>query len=254
MRFFDVRRLHVVQRLVCAGVVSAAVLWGSVAASSLNVSPVRLELAPGQSSGTIEVNNRGDRPAILQAQLFEWNQSIGAEDQYLPTRALVVTPAVFTVPPGERQVVRVGVRQAAPDAPDERAYRLLMKEVPPAEEATGPGLRIALQINLPVFIAPGQPVRTESQWTATRLSSDTLKLSVENTGNTHLQITQLNLSSGDGALGLTDSAPSLMYVLPGRAQAWTLTTRRPLPETGQTITVRADTNHGDRRDQLTLGS
>ena len=247
--------MTVVGRLMrlCSGLVLLG-LSVSAAATTLNVAPVRVALAPGETSATVQVHNSGDRIAIMQARVFKWSQAQGTADQYDPTRSLVVTPAVFSIGPGQVQVLRVGVRTATDDNAVEQAYRLLLKEVPPTKLGEGSGLRVALQIDMPIFVLPAPAPTVDAKWHAERTGSNALQLTVENQGNAHLQVTQLNLSAGGEALGLTDSAPSLMYILPGQSRTWSLTTQKPLPATGQTIDIAAETDRGSRQEKITLGS
>ena len=74
-----------------------------------------------------------------------------------------MSPAIFTLQPGEKQVVRIALR-GAPDPRRERAYRVLVSEVPTPQLKTTPdasGFRIALRMDMPLFVAPlSRPLRS----------------------------------------------------------------------------------------------
>src|SRR3546814_9833017 len=61
-----------------------------------------------------------------------WSQS-GGKDVFAAVDDILATPPIFTIPAGGSQVIRVGSRRA-PDPQHERAYRLFLREVPPAPQ------------------------------------------------------------------------------------------------------------------------
>ena len=71
--------MTVVGRLMrlCSGLVLLG-LSVSAAATTLNVAPVRVALAPGETSATVQVHNSGDRIAIMQGG---WIVQIGTPEE-----------------------------------------------------------------------------------------------------------------------------------------------------------------------------
>jgi fimbrial chaperone protein len=131
-------------------------LAGEVHAASLEVSPVIVTLAPGQTATTIVTTNRGDMPSTMQVRIYRWTQA-GDADDLAPTVDIVVSPPIFTVPAGGSQTVRLLLRGGSAAA-GERSYRLVMDEVPPAA-AAGRQVTFALRQSLPVFVGAA-PRRT----------------------------------------------------------------------------------------------
>src|SRR5579859_8032130 len=141
--------------MLCAGL-------GTAQGASFSVSPVRLELAPGQASTSLKVSNEGDEAKLLQVSVLKWTRRNG-EDQYEPddqNAGLIVTPPLFQVSPeGGSQLVRIGFRKPPAAGPAEQAWRVIVEEVPKAAvpgaegTATGAGtIKMRLRINLPLFL------------------------------------------------------------------------------------------------------
>ena len=99
---------------------------GEVQAASLEISPVIVNLAPGQNATTIEVKNRGGAPAAVQARPYSWSQA-GDEDNLTATQDIILSPPIFTVPAGASQTIRLLLRGGS-EAGGERSYRLLLDE------------------------------------------------------------------------------------------------------------------------------
>jgi fimbrial chaperone protein len=207
-------------RLGCASALSL-VLAGAATdagASKLSIAPVRIELAAEQRTQALRIRNEHpDRTVLIQAQVFAWSQRDG-EDVLTPTREVLATPPVFTLAPGDQQLVRVAVRSPA-TAPEQSCYRLILQEVPARGGAVDPGLNVALRFSLPVFVEPGVPSAPALQWQATR-APGALVVQVTNTGNAHVQIAgfELHPRADRPALGTTVAR----YVLPGSTMRWSL--------------------------------
>ena len=120
-------------------------------AGSLRVGPMRVDLSTRHPIAVLEVQNTGDSATLAQLDQFAWSQA-GADDVLEPTTDLITTPLVLNLTPGETRQVRVGLRQATPAAA-EHNYRLFVREVTPTFSAAL-GLRFAVRIGVPVFVAP----------------------------------------------------------------------------------------------------
>ena len=99
---------------------------------------------------------------MIRAYALGWRQADG-EDHYDETAAMIVSPPVFTIPPGGSQIVRVGPRAPARAA---QPYRLIIEEVP--EAAPGTGIRVALRLNLPLYIRMAAGAPADLSWSARR--------------------------------------------------------------------------------------
>jgi fimbrial chaperone protein len=214
----------------CAAVFPAA-------AGSFSVTPVRTVLSAGQQVASLVVKNDGADPAVVQLELVSWSQQDG-KDVYAATREILATPPIFTVPAGGSQVVRVGLRRA-PDPRLELTYRVFMQEVPPPPKGDFKGLRVALRLGIPVFVTPSQAAAPVLRWRAAR-SPDGLKLTLSNTGNAHVQVTDLRIAPAGGKDLYRQ--PQSVYVLPGRSRDWLL---KASPPAGAPLRLYARTDSGD---------
>jgi fimbrial chaperone protein len=176
----------------------AAALWffQPVAwAGSFQVNPIRVELSPKSQTTALTVKNTGNDPVVVQVNVEAWNQQDG-KDVYAPTRELLATPPVMTIPPSEERVVRVGLRRA-PDRAKELSYRLFLQEVPPPPQPGFQGLVVALRVGLPIFVAPSQgQAAARVSWKAVRTADGKLEVSAINQGTAHVQISEINVIDG----------------------------------------------------------
>ena len=206
------------------------------AAAALGVSPTRLTFAPNERTAALTVTNTSTKPVMIQVRSLGWDDSASIGD-LRPTTEMLAVPAVATLAPGQRQVVRVALRRPAP-SPVERAYRLLISEVPPPETARTGGVVITVSFSLPVFVTvpgaePDPRARIEQ-------FPEGARLVVSNPGRAHLQVRGLRVrdpAGGDLVEGVAEGA----YILPGKSAAWPL--RRLRPGTDR-LDVELDTAQG----------
>ncbi len=215
--------------LLGMAVMSPLAAW----AGSLQASPILLEFTPQQSSQALWLTNTGTAPLRAQVRVQQWTQSNGSE--YLsPTRELAASPALLEIGPGERQLVRIVVRQPATGT-DERAYRLIVDELPDATAEQDGGLQFLLRYSIPVFVGgPSFPTgdpespREATHLTDTRLVSarwENDRLSVVNHGPRRIRLSQLAWRNEDGSE--IRLLPGLLgYALAGQRMEWPL----PLPD------------------------
>lgn len=221
---------------------------GAASAGSFQVNPVRATLSASLPVSSLIVRNTGAEPAVVQLEVVSWSQQKG-KDIYAPTRDILATPPIFTVPAGGSQVVRVGLRRAT-DPQRELTYRLFLQEVPPPPKPNFQGLRVALRIGVPVFVLPAVAAKPVLRWQVARTPEGALKLSLANSGNAHIQI-------GNFKLGLPGSAQPLKtrqvaaYVLPGQSRDW-IVTANPVPPPGAALRLFAETDAGDVQAEVVV--
>lgn len=203
-------------------------------ATSLSVAPTRIELAADARSGSVTLENTGDRTTTVQVETFAWQRGNSIEELE-PTRGLLAVPAVFSLNPGERQVIRVATRQPASTSV-ETAFRLVITEVPVASDDAAIGVRFALRLSLPVFVTP-PGAKPAPVWRLAR-EGGAATLQVDNLGNAHLYVRRLVVRGRGGATQAEVEAPS--YVLAGNTQRWPLRLARGAGP----LLVEADTNLG----------
>jgi len=226
------------RRILFAVAVAVILLaaWPSpLGAASLSVAPTRVELTPELRSGSIMLDNTGTTPTTVQVETFAWTRGNSIEELE-PTRGLLAVPAVFNLPAGARQVIRVATREAGQGG-IEQAYRLVISEVPVADAESAAGVRFALRLSLPVFITPAG-ARAAPRWSLGREAGGR-SLSVRNDGDAHLHVRRLTVTEKTtGRLLLASDSPR--YVLPGAAQSWAFDG----PAVSGPALVEADTNLG----------
>jgi len=220
----------------------------SATAGSFAVNPVRLTLSAKQSAGVLTLRNNGTQPGVVQLEVVSWSQQEG-QDITAPTRDILATPPIFTVPAGGSQVVRVGLRKP-PDPGRESTYRLILREVPPAPTADSGGLQVALRFSVPVFVLPAAPAKAALEWAATRTSQRALRIELINSGGSHIQIVGFTLSRQESSQTIAVQTGAA-YVLPQQSHDWIIEPASPL-SAGTPLHVFAHTDAGDMRFDVVL--
>lgn len=221
--------------VVCA---AAGVACPFAHAGSFTATPIKLTIPTGASSTSLSLENVGDQPVLVQAEVVAWAQDAG-KDVLTPSRDLVVSPPIFKVAPGGAQTVRVGVL-SRPQSDREITYRLFLQEVPEAPRAGEQGVSVALRLGLPVFLLPRAPAAPVVTWHASPGDRE-VQLTLRNSGNAHVQVFQYRLYAEDGALlGEHDFGG---YVLARQERTWTVKLRQPWR--GGKLTIAAQTSVGD---------
>ena len=161
------------------------------AAGNFSVAPIRIDLEGAQRTAVLTVHNEDEAPLLIQISTWSWSQP-GGEEKYEPTREILATPPVFTLAAHGEQIVRVALRHD-PDPNRELAYRLLLTEVPQSTDKNFTGLRVALQLSLPIFVQAGRSADTSLAWVGQWQADGTL-VRARNGGAAHLQVSDFNLT------------------------------------------------------------
>jgi fimbrial chaperone protein len=212
---------------------------GPAAAGSVEVAPTTIDLPPGSDTAVFYITNRGDHPIVAQIQGMDWRQT-DKGDQLDPSGLLTISPPMARLAPGQQQIVRLA---AKPDASttDERAFRLLVSELPDPAARAGGGVRVLLQFSVPVFEAAAHPVQAHLGWQVAR-SADGFSLVARNTGARHVKLTELSVATADGR-SVAIAANAFVYILPGASHRWTIPVRDP--RTGEALhIIGRDANTG----------
>jgi fimbrial chaperone protein len=187
-------------------------------AGSFSISPLRVELRSGTPTGALTIRNQEGTPVVVQAEVMLWEQA-GGQDLLAPTRDLLVSPAVFTLPGNGSQLVRVALRRAA-DPERELSYRLLLTEVPQQSGAGFTGLNVALRLSLPVFVQPGPSAVPRLDWSASRVASGRLAITARNAGTAHARVLSFSVApTADATAAIPQDVAT--YLLPGQDRTWT---------------------------------
>jgi fimbrial chaperone protein len=225
--------------LFAALLIAAAALPAS--ASTFNISPIRAELTAAHRTEALTIMNADDSPVVVQIRVVRWSQKGGAE-QLEDTRELLATPPVLQIPANGQQIIRVALRRE-PDPAQELTYRVIFEEVPQAAPKDFVGLRVALRLSIPVFIAPAHgKANAELAWQSRWLPNGQVELAATNTGSAHLQITDFEAQFPGSLMPLRGIASK--YVLPGSRMSWTLTPPADASRQGA-IPIRGHSDQGD---------
>lgn len=211
-------------------------------AADIGVTPVAVHLDQLNDRATMSVVNSGAEPVIMQVEAISWRSNGGVEDD-LPTSDMIVNPSIFTVPPGQAQLVRIGLRRALP-AQREGTYRLVLREVPAAPRAgelrVSGQVRVLMALRVPIYVAPQTVVR-ELRWQATQAKDGSVTATLRNEGNVHVRVARAQFRSAAGEL-LDAGQVMGSVVLSGEARSYRLRGATPTGERPMTLEVTTD--HG----------
>jgi fimbrial chaperone protein len=221
-------------------------------AGSFEVNPIRIDLSANTRSAALSVRNSGDEAVVVQTSIVSWTQENG-QDVYAPTKEILGTPPIATIPPGGEQILRLGMRRA-PDAVKELTYRVFLQEVPPPPKPGFQGLQVALRLSLPIFVQPRQgPAKATLVWNLELQGDDTLQLRLDNKGTGHIQVSEIALFQ-PGQEQAVASQSSLVYVLPGQSRAWELKTQTVRLKPTDRLRLKVTTDAGSVDTDIDLGS
>jgi fimbrial chaperone protein len=227
--------------VVCLGPASTTL------AGSFTVNPVRVTLTDTQGIAALTVRNLGTEPTVVQLDLMDWSQARG-DNILTPSEQLLATPPLFTLPPGGSQIIRVGLRKPA-EANRESTYRVILREVLP-ERTDEQGLRVALQLSLPVFVVPHGRYTPKLDWKLVHTGGDGLRLTATNVGTAHVQLASLRIMLPDERTSIANrTVPE--YLLPGTSRSWELHSSADLT-TGAPLRLHAQTDAGELRANLVI--
>ncbi|VVD69737.1 molecular chaperone [Pandoraea aquatica] len=180
--------------------------------ATLQVSPVIVNILPTQPATTLTLGNSGDLPIHGQLRLYAWTQRNG-DNVLTPTDALIASPPIVRIEPGDRQIVRL-VHVAQKVEGSEQSYRLLVDELPPVDGTPSEGVSIRLRYSLPVFVQANQ-TRSPSLHFDVRMTQG--ELEVRNDGERHAQLGATRVLDASGrSVELTRGL--LGYVLAGQTR------------------------------------
>jgi fimbrial chaperone protein len=231
------------------GILASAAAFGlspaPAHAGTFSISPLRVELSSRAQTGALTIRNQEAEPVVVQAEAVLWEQMDG-EDRLTPTRDVLVSPPVFTIPANGSQLIRVALRRPA-DAQRELSYRLILTEVPQQESPGFTGLNVALRLSLPIFVAPQGPASPRLEWSATRNAGGTITVMARNAGSAHERV--LNFSIAPAAGTAADIPQNVSaYVLPGQSRTWTIDNKHNETTTStewNRLRVKGTTETGD---------
>lgn len=185
--------------------------------------PVNPVIEAERQAGALWLENPGKTPVTLQIRIYAWAQADG-KNVYAEQTAVVGTPPIATIAPGEKQLVRL-TRTTPPPAAYEAPYRIVIDEIPidtPGSSSSGAAVAFRMRYSLPLFVlGTNAPKKNAAAlalipslgWRIVGAGSDR-QLEIRNDSPVHARLT-------DASLGDTPLATGLLgYVLPGQTMRW----------------------------------
>jgi fimbrial chaperone protein len=199
---------------VARGLVAAALLLAgahTACAGVFSVTPVRIYMTPHDRAVAITLNNDGDTPLVLQADIYKWTQRANGDDDMVLTEDLLLAPPIIRLAPGAHQVVRLAML-APRDPAMQMTYRMVLREVPEAAQPSNRvAVPVALALNMPVFITPPGAKR-EVKCEINTADNQSITVLCKNSGTAYAQIREVTVKRGDQELGRFEGGT---YILPG---------------------------------------
>ena len=223
------RKRSFLQRLLPRAAASLALLASGAGAAGLQVAPVLVEFASGETSQVLRLFNSSTSPLRAQVRVQAWAQSEGVE-QLQPTRDIVASPPILALAAGRTQLVRLVRLQAAGPA-GEKSYRLLIDELPPEVAPGRQGVQFLLQHSVPLFVLPagvkpaieqrGKPREAAELEVQMSPAGETVQLAIRNRSAQRVRLSELSYVGPDGRPDVLE--PGLLgYVLAGQQMRWSV--------------------------------
>ncbi len=203
-------------------------------AGNVVIAPVRVYLDEISTNAAIELSNPTDEPISMQVEAVSWHQNEVGEDRYAPSEDLLAFPPIFTIGPGQTQLVRLGLAEPGKRS-KEQAFRLYFTELPPPQdEHAQSALRMRLRIGVPVFAAHTGEPRLDLSLVGSEIDGENLFLTLENSGDGHLRLTEL-YPEGQAS---HQNGSNARYLLPGASHRFAVA----MPTDSEPATVVAITD------------
>lgn len=196
-----------------------------VAAASLRMTPIGLDLTAPEKAGSISLTNTADEPVNLQVRIFKWTQVEG-RDELTETRDVIASPPVATIKGGDTYTLRA-VRVSSTPVSGEETYRLVIDELPKPIDprATGQGVRMVLRSSMPVFFAE-KDIRPDLAFKVWAEGGKTY-LEATNKGRRHAKLAGMKLVTPQGELSFGGGLNG--YVLAGQTMRFEAPTDKVAP-------------------------
>jgi len=222
--------------VVVTAAVSVAVLH--LEASSFSVNPVQIYLSPKTPSTLLTLRNDSEQSLRFQLSARSWDQSPTDQMELGPTKDIIFYPPLVTLVPKEERKIRVGV--ATPFGQTEKAYRIIVEELPHFEApgAQPSGVAVLTRMSIPIFLSASNVV-ARAELEALNVENGRFTFQVRNSGNTHFVSDRITVRALDGAgTVLSDRALNGWYVLAGRTRLYQI--EMPAVDCARTVAATVD--------------
>ncbi len=215
------------RRRLIATVVSFALILGAPglarAQATFSVDPLLIKLGADANNAVLTITNPSGNDLRFEIKGFAWDQAPPSGTMQLtPTGDLIVFPPLVTLKAHSMQRVRIGTTVAP--GPTEKAYRLLIEELPSEVRAPSASqVNVRTRIGVPVFIEPIK-VTLSGKIESLTIANRVVAVALANTGTTHAMIDNIVIRgmSGPDQPVFEDSLPG-WYVLAGKTRTWEYT-------------------------------
>lgn len=213
------RRTKRLIAILTSGFFIAMFVVNGVMAGSFEIAPTTITLSAETGAGLFHVTNHGKEPIAIQVEALDWRQTANDGDQYETSSQLIVSPPILQLAAGQRQAVRL-LANPSKGATEERAYRLLVSELPDAVRPPSLGVQMLLRFNVPVFYAGLDDKPATLAWTIQHTGQNLL-VSAHNSGGRTAKLSQLTLST-ESDQEISKPFKAIYYILPGMMRQWTV--------------------------------
>jgi fimbrial chaperone protein len=206
--------------------------------AGVDISPVLVEMSEQQDKQVVRISNSDEAAKSFQVDVVAWSQSDDDREIYTPTNDLLAVPPLFTVQPGEQQVVRIGLMRGA-DTDEELSYRVFFTELEPPQidERAVSGINVRLRFGIPVFVAPLAEAAPGVQFVKFQTIDKHTFMKLKNTGNVRVKVNEVHfqaLTSPD-----KEVSQAVFYLHPGKTGFLPL--ELPDQNVGGTVALVTDT-------------
>jgi len=212
---------------------------------ALNISPVGITLGGAGDTEICTVNNFGNEAAGAQVRIKSWTQS-GGQDVLQDTSDVVASPPFMSIDPGQKQIVRV-VNLSAASGASERAFRLLLNELPAPGTASAKGISFMLEFSVPMFMAGANSTPPQLQ-AAFVAAGGRVVLRLTNQGDIHARLS--NLTYQDPAGKKLIQLPGLAGYVLSHATRDLPIAMREMPPPGGTLKAQSQLTAGPEPIEL----
>lgn len=203
----------------------------SQAAATILIWPIDPWLSAERNATELWIENQGTATATMQVRIVRWRQENGYE-RYEPQQEVVASPPILNVAQDDKQLIRL-IKQAPAPAGVEKAYRIIVDEIPEPNDTSKPqmGLRLQMRYSIPLFVY-GEGIKTfakgehhalvDTQKLRWRVVQEAGKpmLEISNRDAVHLRLSNVLLHQSGRAQTVAQGL--LGYVLPGESRRWPL--------------------------------
>jgi P pilus assembly chaperone PapD len=155
---------------------------------------VRVNLNAHDPAASVLLTNSDDAPLRLEIQAFTWSQRPNGQPVMVASNGLVVFPELLTIPAHSQRRLRIAATE--PPTALESSYKVTISEIGTfaPKKARGADVTIALQADVPVYVAPTAPGNRSGAIDGANVAKRALTFAVVNNGTLHFDITDASVT------------------------------------------------------------